>query len=141
MNGRDILIGAFNTEEEAARAFDAKVQRVYLNPICNFLPDGALNPDRKKANSTRYLKRGASGLDIMCGVGGGSSGGDGEEVEEEEEGAAAATAAAAGAASSCSTSPGSGRGGRGGPGRGKKRGWSSSSSQYRGDETCMNLTC
>ena len=140
MNGRDILIGAFNTEEEAARAFDAKVQRVYLNPICNFLPDGALNPDRKKANSTRYLKRGASGLDIMCGVGGGSSGGDGEEEEEEEEGAAA-TAAAAGAASSCSTSPGSGRGGRGGPGRGKKRGWSSSSSQYRGDETCMNLTC
>ena len=41
-------LGRFATEEEAARAYDAAARDKLENPILNFLPDGSLNPDRKR---------------------------------------------------------------------------------------------
>ena len=48
VNGSQHYLGFFDTEEEAARIYDEKAKRVHVNPILNFLPDGSLNPDRKK---------------------------------------------------------------------------------------------
>ena len=47
-NGRNQHLGTYGTEEEAARAYDAKAKQGLLDPVLNFLPDGSLNPDRRK---------------------------------------------------------------------------------------------
>lgn len=41
-------LGIFDTEKAAARAYDERVKKLHHFPILNFLPDGSLNPDRKK---------------------------------------------------------------------------------------------
>jgi hypothetical protein len=46
MNGRSQYLGFFDTEEEAARAYDKKAKELHVNPILNFLPNGSLNPDK-----------------------------------------------------------------------------------------------
>ena len=46
-------LGRHDTEEAAARAYDAEVKRVWANPVLNFLPDGSLNPDRKHRRCSR----------------------------------------------------------------------------------------
>lgn len=55
--GRNTYIGTFDTEEEAAQAYDAEAKRLRSNPVFNFLPDGSLNPDRKKPVSQQSLMR------------------------------------------------------------------------------------
>ena len=42
-----VTIGRFESEEEAAWAYDTKAKELFVNPVLNFLPDGSLNPDRK----------------------------------------------------------------------------------------------
>ena len=49
-------LGTYDTEEEAARAYDDTAKQVFDDPILNFLPDGSLNPDR----SRKYVDREAS---------------------------------------------------------------------------------
>lgn len=34
---------------QAARAYDAAAKDLYEGPVLNFLPDGSLNPERRKA--------------------------------------------------------------------------------------------
>ena len=51
VQGQRRYLGTFEDEAAAARAVDAEAQRVWLNPTLNFLPDGSLNPDRKKGIS------------------------------------------------------------------------------------------
>ena len=47
IDGRKKHIGHFDSEEEAAKAFDAEAKRLG-RPTLNFLPDGSLNPDRHR---------------------------------------------------------------------------------------------
>ena len=49
--GKQQYLGCFDTEEEAARAYDERAQQLHHFPTLNFLPDGSLNPDRKKGVS------------------------------------------------------------------------------------------
>ena len=56
VNDRQQYLGRFDTEEEAARAYDEKAKQLRANPVLNFLPDGSLNPDRKKAISYHRLR-------------------------------------------------------------------------------------
>jgi hypothetical protein len=46
VDGRKRHIGNFDTAEAAAKAYDEEAKRLWTNPNLNFLPDGALNPDR-----------------------------------------------------------------------------------------------
>lgn len=48
VNGRSLYLGVFTDEEEAAKAYDLAASAAYANPILNFLPDGSLNPDRRR---------------------------------------------------------------------------------------------
>jgi hypothetical protein len=50
-SGKSHKLGYFNTKEAAARAYDAAAKRLRTDPILNFLPNGSLNPDRKKSRS------------------------------------------------------------------------------------------
>ena len=47
MNGHKQNLGTYDTEEEAARAYDEKAKQINDGRPLNFLPDGSLNPDRK----------------------------------------------------------------------------------------------
>lgn len=51
-----------NKPQEAAQAFDKAAQEMYESPILNFLPDGSVNPDRKKRLAAQKLKPGFAGL-------------------------------------------------------------------------------
>jgi hypothetical protein len=78
--GQNTYFGGFDTEEAAAKAYDEEAKRQWTNPTLNFLPDGSLNPDRKKRISWRSLiarsrQRGHSSLQVM----------DSSEEEEDEE--------------------------------------------------------
>jgi hypothetical protein len=46
--GRTRYLGRFDTEEAAAKAYDEEAKRLWTNPILNFLPDGSINPHRKR---------------------------------------------------------------------------------------------
>lgn len=48
VNGEDKHLGSFESEEAAALAYDEGVKVLHDVPVLNFLPDGSLNPDRKK---------------------------------------------------------------------------------------------
>lgn len=49
-------------QQEAARAYDAKAKELWANPVLNFLPDGALNPDRQKhVQACTYVKKDGTG--------------------------------------------------------------------------------
>ena len=48
VNGHQQYLGTYDTEEEAARAYDEKAKQLRDKPILNFLPDGSPNPYRKK---------------------------------------------------------------------------------------------
>lgn len=48
VNGKQVYLGRFTSEVDAARAFDRQAKEVYESPVLNFLPDGTLNPERKK---------------------------------------------------------------------------------------------
>ena len=50
---RNLHLGIYATEEEAARAYDDKAKQLRDNPVLNFLPDGSPNPDRK----SKYVYR------------------------------------------------------------------------------------
>ena len=54
--GQYHYLGNFDTEEAAARAYDAEATRLWVNPVLNFLPDGSLNPDRKKGSCNRLME-------------------------------------------------------------------------------------
>lgn len=55
-NYRNQYLGDYETEEEAAKAFDKAAVQLYENPVLNFLPDGTLNPDRKKSYFAQQLR-------------------------------------------------------------------------------------
>lgn len=42
------LLGRFDSEEAAARAYDERAKQIYQSHFLNFLPDGSPNLDRKK---------------------------------------------------------------------------------------------
>ena len=52
VNGQIQVLGPYDTEEGAARAYDEKAKQLHANPILNFLPDGSINPDRRKHTRT-----------------------------------------------------------------------------------------
>ena len=45
---KPIVVGFYASEEAAARAHDAAAPKHFRNAIVNILPNGSLNPDRKK---------------------------------------------------------------------------------------------
>ena len=45
VEGHTTRLGCFDSEEEAAKAYDAEAMRLG-RPFLNFLPEGSLNPDR-----------------------------------------------------------------------------------------------
>ena len=47
-NGLYQHLGSFVNEEAAAQAYDEKAKQVFDNPTLNFLPDGSLNPKRRR---------------------------------------------------------------------------------------------
>ncbi len=53
--GRYRNLGLFNDEEAAARPYDQEVARLWQNPVLNFLPDGSLNPARKRRAGKQIL--------------------------------------------------------------------------------------
>ena len=54
-HGREEYSRLFDTEEEAARAYDVKAVELFANPVLNFLPNGSLNPDRKQRRAASKL--------------------------------------------------------------------------------------
>jgi hypothetical protein len=84
--GQRRYLGSFGTEEEAARAYDKKAKRLWANPILNFLPDGSLNPNRKKrVRSQSLIARPAAKRRPSSGSSEEEEEEDDEEEEEEEE--------------------------------------------------------
>ena len=49
-------LGHFRKEREAAMAYDVAAGETFEDPILNFLPDGTLNPERKRKVSHKTLK-------------------------------------------------------------------------------------
>lgn len=49
-------IGTFDTEGDAARAYDEEATRVWFDPVLNFLPDGSVNPARNTRLGARSFK-------------------------------------------------------------------------------------
>jgi hypothetical protein len=68
-------LGLHDDEEEAARVYDKEAKKLFVNPVLNFLPDGSLNPDRRKKVSKPFTRRR-----------GGSHGGDDDDEEEDSSG-------------------------------------------------------
>lgn len=53
-------LGRFDSEEDAARAYDARAEELDDLRVLNFLADGSLNPDRKKRSPMAARQRAAS---------------------------------------------------------------------------------
>lgn len=49
-------LGSYNNEEEAAKRYDEVAQAIQEKPILNWLPDGTLNPNRKRKGSGKQLR-------------------------------------------------------------------------------------
>jgi hypothetical protein len=47
-DGRTQYLGTYDTEEAAAQAYDEKAKQLRGKRLRNFLPDGSLNPDRRR---------------------------------------------------------------------------------------------
>lgn len=56
VDGQEKHLGRFESEEAAAQAYNARAKELHGCSVLDFLPDGSLNPNRKKGVDSKTLR-------------------------------------------------------------------------------------
>ena len=57
LDGTTHYLGTYESQEAAARAYDLRAKEEYEDPILNYLPNGQLNPNRKKGYNKKVDRK------------------------------------------------------------------------------------